>query len=366
MGRSHRPQGQEASALLVAAAVQTHERVLDLGMAGLPVGLDLSTAGVHFVSSDLRAVRLCEDMILRKASCNVRTSLEASPADVSGAPFDVVVYGPARWSAKARVFELIDAAFHKMAIRGRFLLAGRRGAGVESYRKRLEAVFGRVERAEGKSGFRIYLSYKIVAEAGAEPLNTVRAFEVADFPGGACAFEAVPGVFSSDGLDPGTRFLIETAEVQPGDRVLDLGCGYGAIGIAAARRAREVMLLDASLLAIRCAKRNIILNGFTNARVVLSDGFEAVSGRCFDLVLCNAPTHQGTATARMFAQGAARHLDSKGRFIAVAMRPGMYYRQMKRTFGSVERLGSRFGYTVLCAKRPKTGASTAPLDGGYR
>lgn len=338
--------------MLAAAAVETHERVLELGVAGHPAGLDVNAAGIHFVSSDLRAVRRCENAIRSGAPSNACAWLEASPAGVPVPDFDVVLYAPARWEAKARAFQLIDAAFQRMAIHGRFLLAGRRDAGVESYRNRLEAVFGGAEKLLAKSGLRIYRSSKKNATPGADPVDTAHSF-VLNHPGGAgTAFETCAGVFSSDGLDPGTRFLIDTVDVRAHHCVLDLGCGFGAIGIAAARRARKVLLLDSDLLAVQCARRNVARNGLANARVALSDGFEAASGASFDLILCNAPTHQGVATARQFAEGAARHLVPDGRFMVVATRPGMYLKQMKRSFRTAEILASRAGYVVLSAREP--------------
>lgn len=352
-------QSREVSALLAAAAVEPHERILDMGLAGRPVGLELDAGSIHFMGSDLRDVRVCEDAIRRMALHNACAWLEVSPAVLAGRCFDVVLFAPARWESKARVFELVDAAFGKLAIGGRLLLAGRRNAGVESYRSRLEAVFGSVETATSKSGFRVYRSSKDSSDPGAHPVNAARVFEVADLPGGPFTFEAAAGVFSSRGLDAGARILIEAVDVTADDRVLDLGCGYGAIGIAAAKRAREAQLLDTSLLAVRCARRNIVRNGLANARVGLSDGFEAVPGRVFDLILCNAPTHDGAATARRFVQGAARHLGSKGRFAVVAMRPGIYLKQMKRVFDTVDQMESRRGYTVLCARDAKSAIPAA-------
>ena len=340
--------------MLATAAVEPHERVLDLGMAGRPVGLELNAGGIHFVGSDLRAVRDCEDAIRRKAPDHACAWLEVSPAVLAGRRFDVVLLAPARWASKTRVFELIDAAFGRMAMGGRLLLAGRRNAGVESYRRRLKAVFGRVETATSKSGFRVYRTSRGSLEPGAHPVDGANVFEAPDLPGSPYTFEASAGVFSSRGLDPGARILIESVDVRAEDRALDLGCGYGAIGIAAAKRARDVRMLDADLLAVRCARRNIARNGLSSARVALSDGFEAVSGQTFDLILCNPPTHEGVATARRFVQGAARHLDSKGRFAVVAMRPGLYLKQMKRAFGTVDQLKSRQGYTVLCARDAKS------------
>ncbi len=340
--------------MLAAAAVEPHERVLDLGMAGRPVGLELDTGSIQFMGSDLRDVRVCEDAIRRMELHNACAWLEVSPAVLTGPGFDVVLYAPARWESKPRVFELIEAAYRKMAIRGRFLLGGRRNAGVESYRRRIEAVFGGVETATVRSGYRVYRSKKSSPGTGAHPVDPAYVFEVADLPGGPLTFEASAGVFSSRGLDAGARILIEAVDVTVDDRVLDLGCGYGAIGIAAAKRAREVHLLDTSLLAVCCARRNIVRNGLANARVGLSDGFEAVPGQVFDLILCNAPTHDGAATARRFVQGAALHLSSKGRFAVVAMRPGIYVKQMKRAFDTVDQLESRGGYTVVCARDAKS------------
>ncbi len=349
IGRSAK-QDRAASALLAAAAVESHERVLDLGVAGHPAGLDVNAAGIHFVSSDLRAVRRCENAIRRRGLSNACAWLEASPSGVPGPGFDVVFYAPARWEAKARAFQLIDAAFHRMAIHGRFLLAGWQNAGVNSYRNRLEAVFGDAEKLLAKSGLRIYRFKKKNATAGADPVDTARSFVWNDPRGARCVFETCAGVFSSDGLDPGTRLLIDTVDVRAHQTVLDLGCGFGAIGIAAAGRARKVLLLDSDLLAVQCARRNVARNGLTSARTALSDGFEAASGASFDLILCNAPTHQGVATARQFAEGAARHLVPGGRFIVVATRPGMYLKQMKRSFRTAGTLASRAGYAVLCAQ----------------
>ncbi len=343
--------------LIKRAAVRPGERVLDLGCEGKPAGFGVAEVAeeICFVSSDIRHIRFCKHKIQSDGLVNFRTVLMESLEEVSGGSFDVVLYQPVRWAAKKRVFELIDEAFSRLRMGGRFCLAGRKDRGVESYRKRLEAVFGNVEAVAKKGGVRVYRACKKGEAPGVEPVNTLYAFEVPDLPCGPYRFEVRAGVFSRDGLDPGTRFLIETMAVRPGDRVLDLGCGYGAIGIAAARLARqgEAVLVDADLRAVRCARVNLDKNGVTNARAGVSDTFEAISGEAFDLILSNPPTHEGIATAGPFVEGAAAHLRPGGRFMVVVMRPNLYRRRMAQAFEEVKDAGQREGYTVLCARGAK-------------
>src|SRR5690348_4969259 len=86
--------------------------------------------------------------------------------------------------------------------------------------------------------------------------------------------ETKAGVFSHRGVDAGSRLLIEAMRVSPTARVLDLGCGYGAIGIAAAKIAERgsATLVDSDIRATRLAERNLGLNAVTNAEVILGDG----------------------------------------------------------------------------------------------
>src|SRR5438067_8190668 len=86
--------------------------------------------------------------------------------------------------------------------------------------------------------------------------------------------ETQPGVFAHRGLDAGTRLLIETMRVSPTAHVLDLGCGYGAVGIVAAKLAERggAVLVDSDIRATRLAEKNLALNGITNAEVILGDG----------------------------------------------------------------------------------------------
>ena len=77
------------------------------------------------------------------------------------------------------------------------------------------------------------------------------------------SFLSASGVFSRGAVDDGTRLLLETVDVRPADRIADVGCGYGVIGIVAARCAPAgcATLVDSDALAVELARRNIALNG---------------------------------------------------------------------------------------------------------
>ena len=84
--------------------------------------------------------------------------------------------------------------------------------------------------------------------------------------------------------------------MSPTARVLDMGCGSRAIGIAAAKLATkgEAVLVNSDIRATRLAQRNINLNGITNATVVLGDGTSDLPPKSrFDVVVSNPPTHSG-------------------------------------------------------------------------
>ncbi|MFB3881205.1 MAG: class I SAM-dependent methyltransferase [Armatimonadota bacterium] len=128
------------------------------------------------------------------------------------------------------------------------------------------------------------------------------------------------GVFSRDRVDPGTAVLIRHMQVRPTDRVLDLGCGYGVVGIIAAKLAPQghVTLVDINERAVALARENLAANGITNAEALQGDGFAPVTpsaslgagGRLFDLIALNPPIRAGLAVVHSLIEQAHAHLAS--------------------------------------------------------
>ncbi len=167
-------------------------------------------------------------------------------------------------------------------------------------------------------------------------------------------FETLPGVFSADRLDEGTRLLLEHLEVPAGVSVLDVGCGAGVIGAVAGRRgAGSVTMTDVNLLAVAAARRNAGLAGVP-VEVVAGDVYGGLGERRFDLIASNPPFHQGKVVdydmpQRLIAQ-ASEHLAPGGRLVLVANAFLPYDRLMRERFGNVEVLGATRQYRVLSAR----------------
>ncbi|MBC8079982.1 MAG: class I SAM-dependent methyltransferase [Gorillibacterium sp.] len=123
-------------------------------------------------------------------------------------------------------------------------------------------------------------------------------------------FTTDAGVFSKGGVDFGSKLLIETMEIKPGYRVLDVGCGYGPIGLAAARLATPgvVTMLDINERAVELARENAIHNGIDNVEIIVSDLFEQVRGLSFDCILTNPPIRTGKETVHRIFELAWEHL----------------------------------------------------------
>lgn len=165
------------------------------------------------------------------------------------------------------------------------------------------------------------------------------------------------GVFSRRGIDFGTRLLIETVRLPETGEILDLGCGYGPVGIACAKAAPScrVTLVDVNQRALRLAEKNARLNG-VSARVTIleSDGLCALSDRLFDAVLINPPIRAGKAVVyRLFAE-AAEHLRPGGSLWAVIRKKQgaeSAKRELAKHFRNVTRVEQKKGYWILKADR---------------
>lgn len=169
------------------------------------------------------------------------------------------------------------------------------------------------------------------------------------------------GVFASHGLDPGTALLIENLTVARTDRVLDLGCGWGPVGIAAARSASEghVVMTEVNRRAARLARLNLEKNRVENAEVRIGPTFAPVAGETFDVIASNPPYRAGRPVVLKMLEEAPGHLTPRGKLVLVGKgSQGIRYYQgwlESHWPGPVEVLGRGSGYRVLEARRePKS------------
>ncbi len=168
------------------------------------------------------------------------------------------------------------------------------------------------------------------------------------------SFESTFGLFSPKELDEGTRLLMEQLKVAPDANVLDLGCGYGPIGVYAAKLAPEgeVHLVDKDFMAVEYTQKNIERNTVTNAKAYLSDGFSHVpSDQKFDLIVSNLPAKVGNQLLRQFFEDSKERLNSDGKLIVVTISGLRDYvkRNFDEVFGNYEKLKQGKSYTVAQA-----------------
>jgi 16S rRNA (guanine1207-N2)-methyltransferase len=182
-----------------------------------------------------------------------------------------------------------------------------------------------------------------------------RAVEFRD-RGRAFRFHTAAGVFSRRGVDRGSRLLLQTVDPSGVQRVLDLGCGYGVLGIVTAARAPQarVVLVDVNPRAVALAKENVTLNRIGNADVRCGDGCAATAGEAFDLVLFNPPIRAGREVVLRLLREAHGCLARNGRLYLVARTQQgarTLGRLMGTIFASVAEVGRGGGFRVFEARR---------------
>jgi len=132
--------------------------------------------------------------------------------------------------------------------------------------------------------------------------------------GGLFRFYTDTGVFSKTQVDYGSRVLIEAMRIPAGADVLDLGCGYGPLGIAAAAQNPngQITFVDINARALDLAAQNCVLNGVVNPTFILSDGFASITAGAFDVILINPPIRAGKDVVFRLYRGAVEHLKPGG------------------------------------------------------
>jgi 16S rRNA (guanine1207-N2)-methyltransferase len=191
----------------------------------------------------------------------------------------------------------------------------------------------------------------------ANPLAKSEEREVmAELRGHSLRFHTDAGVFSKKGVDFGSRLLVETAQIEPGSRVLDLGCGYGAIGIAIAKAVPQttVVMVDVNERAVKLAEQNARRNRVDGmVQVLKSDGFSAIHGQQFDCILFNPPIRTGKETIyRLFREAADAMVPDGSLWIVIRKQQGAASakKELASYFQDVEVVEQKKGYWIICAQ----------------
>jgi 16S rRNA (guanine1207-N2)-methyltransferase len=169
-------------------------------------------------------------------------------------------------------------------------------------------------------------------------------------------FLTASSVFSKKRVDLGTRLLIEAMTLPETGAVLDVGCGYGAVGIAAAASnpRLHVIMTDVNARAVRLAKQNIELKKVSNAEVRCGYLYEPVEGLAFNCVLSNPPVSAGMETVKAIITEAPQVMADKATFqMVIRSKIGAKTLPLvfNETFGNCTVLARKSGYRVFMAEK---------------
>jgi 16S rRNA (guanine1207-N2)-methyltransferase len=164
------------------------------------------------------------------------------------------------------------------------------------------------------------------------------------------------GVFSKNRIDLGTRLLTECMVLPEKGCLLDIGCGYGAVGISAAifNPNLHVVMVDVNHRAVWLARQNIVKNYAANVEARRGNLYEPVEEMVFDCVLSNPPVSAGMETVKAIICGAPEFMVRKGVFQMV-VRSKVGGKRLcaffEQAFGTVEVLARESGYRVLISQK---------------
>jgi len=366
------------AALLEVADVAPGDDVLDLGcgtgVVGAVAGILAPQGHVTLVDCNVAAVACAERTLVANSLTNTMVRLADGVAALAPASFDLVLSHLPRGRAVQE--ELIRGAAWVLRPGGRFYFVASKHAGVKSAIAHARDLFGQCSVVRQKKGYHVALAIRPADLPLPSPADGYVTHTIT-LDGVETTLVSKPGVFAWDRLDAGTATLVGAMEIGPHDRVLDLGCGTGLAGLAAARRAgpRQLLprqtsevsedlgglatLVDADVCAAESARRTLEANGIANGEVLLSDCGSAVFDRRFDVVITNPPFHQGVGVdyevACQFVRDAARVLRRGGRLFLVANRFLRYGDLIRETFGNVATAYADSRYHVLSAVAQKAG-----------
>ena len=335
-------------------------RVLDLGCGHGGIGLSLLSLqpdlDLHLADSSYVA-HTAVSLSIDRFSLPARAWLSDVTADIPAEQrFDVIVTHLPRGRVLAEQF--LREAWERLEPGGRLYVTGTRDTGIRTRIDTLEQWFGKVDRLAAISGYRVARAIKT---PGDPPPRTgdYGEWRTIEFQarGSSWQYMSKPGVFSWEHLDMGTQRLLENVEVRRGERVLDLGCGAGQVGVVVASLVPgvHVTMVDDSLLAVRASRLTAERNGL-EATISLSDVGSAVIGERFDVVAANPPFHVGNTAeydiAKQFIEDSRDMLETKGRLYLVANAFIPYEEQMEAMFRRVDEAHRDNRYKVVLGARP--------------
>lgn len=168
--------------------------------------------------------------------------------------------------------------------------------------------------------------------------------------GQSMRFKTDRGVFSKNGIDYGSRVLLENYQPESAKSLLDVGCGYGTLGLTLAKKFDlGVTMVDVNSRALDLCRQNAIDNAVSNSKIELSNIYESVSEK-YDAIISNPPIRAGKEVVHEILAGAFGHLNDGGHLTIVILKKQgapSAQKKMEEVFGNCQLVARDKGYFIL-------------------
>jgi 16S rRNA (guanine1207-N2)-methyltransferase len=269
--------------------------------------------------------------------------------DVPGA-FASVIYVAAESGERSLKLDMVEQGFHLVRPGGTFYVLSPYHPD-SFFAPLLKKTFGPVHASPASGGTVFWCTRRNDRPRRRHEVK----FHARDGERPSCEFISRPGIFSYGRLDEGTRALVECMVVEPGEHILDLGCGCGACGVFAGLRGgpeSRVDFVDSNTRAVVVAALNATHNVLTNFTAQALWQPEKLTPKSADVVLANPPYFGRGEIAERFVEHAQAALKPKGRLYLVTKLTDLFGELLTARFKEVAAVEAR-GYVVFSARGKK-------------
>lgn len=308
---------------------------------------ELQQAQTHWFDAPEQHALLCQPSRLFSLNHQSNNTLTEDLTSLSTSSLNVLFYP----KAKERLNWWLYQITQRIKDGQRLWVVGENKGGIKSLAKRIEATHS----CQKLDSARHCALFELTPTEQPEPIEFWNHYTT-----DAVKIFALPGVFSAEKLDKGTKILLANLPALKGN-VLEFGCGAGAITatLANSDKIDHVTAAEIDLLAVKSTQRTLNENQlFEKATVIWSDGLTEIPSRKFDAIITNPPFHKGvstsyTATESFFNQ-AHLWLKTGGQLVWVANDFLHYESELEKHFKHIKVLAHQNGFKVFSAIRAKT------------
>ncbi|MFL5330448.1 MAG: class I SAM-dependent methyltransferase [Gemmataceae bacterium] len=308
------------SAIYLPLLRPVHDRIAGrvLILMGAPgTVVDLATALNHCEITCYQMDRYQADRLREQLSAHARTAKVVCTADVWDIPetFDSAVFPSPPHGERELKLDLMEQSYHVLRDRGLITVLSPVSKD-QFFPPLLKKIFGKVAMDTDRAGTTLWAARDGERKRRRHEITFTAKLREREY----IPFISRPGVFAYGRLDEGSKSMLDVLETRSGDRIAELGCGCGAVGIIAALRSgphTHLTLADSNMRAVAVAQVNAQKHGLTDFTALVTTDFSNLHVGEYDLALANPPYFAQHTISRLFIERAHSLLRRGGRLYLV-------------------------------------------------